>query len=192
MTLGLFLVTAAVALIWSGLKNKDLREAIPLFFTGKNPDNAGPISEPLPSDEPVSGESGRGAQLGGSNVWNRLTVAAYGKQLERAFNVNIISHCRTGATTSTGNRSLHADCRALDFRGSRSAEEKLARWARSQGAFQEVIYTHATTPGISDSIIAMHDGRRGVRHVHIGFPPSGRVPIVPQGALTGFAGIPGV
>lgn len=192
MPLGLFLLVSAVALLWSGLKNKDLREAIPLILQNKDPDSARPIQQPRPDtfSGTIGGSAGSSTTsigfAGGKGKWDKKRVFVYGLLLKRAFNVRVISHCRTNSITRSGNISLHDvrnNCRALDLVGSKSNMRKLAIWAndmKKRGHFQEAIYTHDTTPGISDSVIADHDGRNGTEHVHIGFPPSGKAPNPPN------------
>lgn len=191
MAVGLFLLISAIALLWSGLKNKDLREAIPLILQNKDPDSASPISKELPPIGAAStGSSGdfdtADTVLGERVQWGKARVFVYGLMLNKAFNTRVISHCRTNSITKSGNISLHDvrnNCRALDLVGSKNNMRKLARWAnrmKNQGHFQEAIYTHETTPGISDEVIADHDGRNGTEHVHIGFPVSGKVPHPPS------------
>ena len=184
MALGFFLMVTGVALLWSGLKNKDLREAIPKILSGDDPNDAAAISQPLPDDTPQSFTDTTTAQnLGEQTTWSKSQVFTYGLALQKAFGVRIISHCRTNSITRSGNVSLHDKrngCRALDLKGTKAEMTKLAKWAVAQKpAFQEVIYNAQTTPGISDAVLADHDGRRGTEHVHIGFPQNGKMPVIP-------------
>jgi hypothetical protein len=186
MTLGLFMVTVAVALLWSGGKNKDLREAIPLFFSNKDPNDAGPISKELPSDEPVpfGAGGGGGANLGGQVTWSKSRVALYTIQLARAFGVSAGGQCRQdGVVPAYGSsNSLHFNkngCRARDFFGSDDKLKKLEAWAKKQGVFAEVLYTGVAGHG---------PGMGGTRHLHLGFPKSGKMPVIPGIGGSGLGG----
>lgn len=185
MTLGLFLMVAGVALLWSGLKNKDLREAIPLILTNKDPSNASAISDPLPDDTPIQGfsDTTTAQNLGESTKWTKARVFIYGQMIAKAFKVRIGGQCRKdGVVPPFGSKtSLHFEsngCRALDIFGTDAKLKKLEKWAKAQGVFAEVLYTGVAGHG---------PGMGGTRHLHLGFKTSSKVPILP-GSQSGGGG----
>jgi hypothetical protein len=186
VAVGLFLITASVALLWSSAKNKDLRDAIPLFVRGKDPNDAKPISKPLPSDEPMGFSDTTGSlNLGGRVTWTKQRVFVYTLAIAKAFGITAGGQCRQdGVVPPYGSAtSLHFvsnGCRARDFFGSDEKLKRAERWAKAQGgAFAEVLYTGVPGHG---------PGMGGTRHFHLGFPKEGPMPIIPGSQSGGGSG----
>lgn len=192
MPLGLFIVTVAVALLWSGLANKDLREAIPLILQNKDASKAKPISGPRP--DTFSNVLGTGGgmsdttisrNLGGQVTWTKARVYIYTLAIAKAFRVTAGHQCRDNNVRPAygAKNSLHYrknGCRARDFTGKHENLARLENWAKAQGkAFAEVLYTGVPGHG---------PGMGGTRHLHLGFPTNGPQPVIPGSQSSGGSG----
>lgn len=92
--------------------------------------------------------------------------------IKAAFpNARLISGYRPGAVTSTGNLSYHARGRAVDFDASRAMALHVNRNFMAQTKelitpWQDLNIWNGRRHAYRDSIMALHDGRIGIRHNH--------------------------